>query len=161
MSRPMPPPTLAADLSRLTARELSLPSRLRYLALLLSSSVMTTIALALLITESGLPTRTFAALGAVAAIGGVWVAFSIWVLTYRRPLMGRHRIIAARLAVVFCAGFLCGCVWVGLSIGAPAAFGAAALASGMLAIAIGGLVRANRQLARLVRRRDELVRRER
>ena len=63
MTHPTPPTSLADDLRQLTALELSLRSRLWYVALLLAASTMSAIVIALLVTEPALPTRTSVALG--------------------------------------------------------------------------------------------------
>jgi len=115
MTHPTPPATLANDLRQLTALELSLPSRLRYVALLLGASTMSAIVIALLVTEPKLPVRTSVALGVMAVIGVSWIVFAAWVLTRKRVLLGSHRIIAGRLAVVFSAVFVIGALSVGLT----------------------------------------------
>lgn len=158
MPHPAAPSALVDDLRQLTARELSLPSRLRYVALLLAASATTAIAMALLLTESRLPPRTSIALAAVAAIGVSWVAFAAWVLTRRRLLLGRHRIVAGRMAVAFSALFAIGAVAVGRSTANPSAFAAAAMGGVMLVIAVFLWLRARRQYAHLSKRRDELER---
>ena len=68
------------DLRRLTVLELSLPARLRYVALLLGASALTAVVSALLLTEPELPLRTTIALGVMTAIGLSWMAFAAWVL---------------------------------------------------------------------------------
>ena len=76
MTTHTPPPTLAADLRRLTVLELSLPARMGYIALLLAASTMTVIVTALLLTEEGLPRRASIALAVMAVIGLSWMAFA-------------------------------------------------------------------------------------
>jgi hypothetical protein len=61
-----PPLSLADDLRRLTASELSWPARLGYVALLLAASTMTVIVSALLLTEPSLPLRASIALGVMS-----------------------------------------------------------------------------------------------
>jgi len=158
MTHPTPPATLANDLRQLTALELSLPSRLRYVALLLGASTMSAIVIALLVTESKLPVRTSVALGVMAVIGVSWIVFAAWVLTRKRVLLGSHRIIAGRLAVVFSAVFVIGALSVGLTTSQSSPFAAAAMGAVMLSVAVTMLARAKRQFVQLSKRRDELQR---
>jgi hypothetical protein len=158
MTHPTPPATLADDLRQLTALELSLPSRLRYVALLLAASAMSAIVIALLVTEPSLPMRTSMALGVMAIIGVSWMIFAAWVLTRTRLLLGSHRIVAGRLAVAFSTVFVIGAVAVGLTTSNASPFAAAAMGAVMLSVAVAMLARAKRQFAQLSRRRDELQR---
>ena len=158
MTHPTPPATLANDLRQLTALELSLPSRLRYVALLLGASTMSAIVIALLVTEPKLPVRTSVALGVMAVIGVSWIVFAAWVLTRKRVLLGSHRIIAGRLAVVFSAVFVIGALSVGLTTSQASPFAAAAMGAVMLSVAVTMLARAKRQFVQLSKRRDELQR---
>jgi membrane associated rhomboid family serine protease len=156
MPIPTPPSSLADDLRQLTARELSLPSRLRYVGLLLAASTMTAMVTALLLTEPALPKRTSIALGVAALIGVTWMVFAIWVLTRKRVLLGSHRIVAGRLAITFSTVFVIGAVFVGFATSSNAAFAAAAMGALMLAVAMTMLIRARRRFAELSTRRDEL-----
>jgi hypothetical protein len=153
-----PPPALAEDLRRLTAQELSLPSRLRYVGLLLAASTMTAVVTALLLTEPRLPNRTAIALVVAALIGVAWMAFATWVLTRKRVLLGAHRIIAGRLAITCSTVFMIGAVFVGVVTSSNAALAAAAMGALMLAVAVMMLIRARRRFAELSKRRDELER---
>jgi hypothetical protein len=156
MTRSTPPASLADELRRLTALELSLPSRLRYVALLLAASAMTAIVMALLLTEPALPMRTSVALGTLAAIGGSWTIFAAWVLARKRVLLGSHRLVAGRLAVAFSTVFVIGALAVGLVTSQASAFAAAGMGVVMLSVAVTMLVRAKRRFAQLSNRRDEL-----
>jgi hypothetical protein len=158
MTHPTPPATLADDLRQLTALELSLSSRLRYVALLLAASAMSAIVIALLVTEPRLPMRTSMALGVMAVIGVSWMIFAAWVLTRKRVLLGSHRIVAGRLAVVFSVVFVIGAVAVGLTTSKASPYAAAAIGAVMLSVAVTILARAKRQFAQLSKRRDELQR---
>lgn len=158
MAPPSPPVALTDDLRRLTALELSLPSRLRYLALLLAASAMTAIVIALLVTEPGLPTRTSVALGVMAVMGASWMTFAAWVLTRKRVLLGSHRIVAGRLAVIFSMVFVLGALSVGLTTSSGSPFMAAAIGAVMLSVAVTVFARAKRQFDHLSKRRDELQR---
>ena len=73
-------------------------------------------------------------------------------------LLGAHRLVAARLAVVFSTMFVIGALSVGLTMSKASSFVAAALGAVMLSVAMVMLARAKRQFARLSRRRDELQR---
>ena len=158
MRHPVPPAAVLQELRGLTATELSLPSRLRYVCLLLIASTMTAIVTALLLTEPELPTRTSSALAMLAVIGATWVAFATWVLTRRRALLGSHRIIAGRLSVVFSSVFTIGALALGFAQSSAAAFVAAAMGAVMVAVAVAMLVRARRRFASLSKRRAELER---
>lgn len=158
MTAHLPPPTLAAELRRLTQLELSPRARAGYVALLLASAAMTAIVGALLLTERGLPPRTQIAFATLAAIGLGWIAFASWVLTHTRILLGRQRVVASRMAVLFAAVFTAGALVVGVTTGQPAAFAAAGLGLGMLALAGAQLVRARRRFAELSSRRAALER---
>ena len=152
------PSTLAAELHRLTAAELSLPSRLRYVALLLFASTMTALAGALWLTEPALPRRTAVAFAGMVVIGLGWMSFAAWVLTHKRILLAGHRIVAGRLSVSACAAFAAGSLAVGLSTGRPAAWAATGLGVFMLIVAIVLLRRAQNAFARLQDRRKALER---
>ena len=158
MTRLTPPATLADDLRQLTALELSLPSRLRYVALLLAASAMSAIVIALLVMEPRLPLRTSIALGVMAVIGVSWMIFAAWVLTRKRVLLGRHRIVGGRLAVAFSTVFVIGAVAVGWTTSNASPYAAAAMGAVMLSVAVTMLARAKRQYAQLSKRRDELQR---
>jgi hypothetical protein len=152
------PPALAAELRRLTEAELSLPARVGYVALLLVSAAMSAVSASLGLTEPGLPLRTRIAFAAMTAIGLGWVAFAAWVLTHKRILYARHRIVAGRMSVAFTAAFLAGSLVVGLTTSQRAAFAAAALGVVMLGVAIWVLLRARAAYGRLQERRAALER---
>ena len=73
---------------------------------------MTVIVSALLLTEPSLPLRASIALGVMSLIGLSWMGFAVWVLT-ERILLGRHRIVAGRMAVGFTTVFCIGAFAVG------------------------------------------------
>ena len=153
-----PPPALVDDLRRITASELSRPARIGYVSLALAASTMTVIVTALLLTEPSLPLRASIALGVLAVIGVSWVAFALWVLTRRRILLGRHRVVAGRMAVGFSAVLCIGALAVGYATSSRSAFAAAAMGVLMILIATVMLVRARRTVEQLSKRRDELER---
>jgi hypothetical protein len=158
MTHHTPPSTLADELRSLTVSELSLPARLRYVGLLLAASTMTAIVSALWLTEPALPRRTSIALVVLAAMGVSWMAFAAWVLTRKRILLGRHRIVAGRLAVSFSTIFVAGALVIGAATGKASAFAAAGLGVLMVAIATAMLIRAGRAYTQLSKRRDTLER---
>ena len=147
---------LVEDLRRLTASELSLTARRGYVGLLLAAATMTVIVTALLVTEPSLPLRASIALGVLAAIGLSWVSFAVWVLSNRRILFGRHRVVAGRMAVGFSVVFCVGALAVGYATSSRSAFVAAAMGALMIVFATGMLVRARHRVAELSKRRDEL-----
>ena len=150
------PPT--ADLRRLLDAELSLRSRLGYVALLLASAAMTAVIMSLWLTEPTLPTRTAVAFAVLTLIGLSWIVFSGWVLTRRRPLFGRDGLVAGRMAVTFTSAFVVGTLAVGYSSGGAAPYAAFAMGLVLLAVAVAALVRARHNVARLTTRREALER---
>ncbi len=147
-----------SSVRRLVNAELSVASRMGYVALGLAAAIMTAIVASLWMTEPSLPARTQIAFGAMVGIGLSWVGFATWVLTHRRPLLADHRIVAGRMAVTFTSLFVIGAVVLGLASGGSAPYAAAALGVAMLAIAIVLLVRAHRVSTRLRERRAALER---
>jgi hypothetical protein len=150
------PPLL--DLPRLLDAELSRPSRFRHVALLLASITMAIIVASLWLTEPALPTRTQVAFGLMIVIGLSWAGFALWVLTARRPLLGRDSIVAGRMAALFTTMFIAGALTIGYVSGGTAPFAAAAMGLGLLAAAVALLVRAHRRVAGLTTRREALER---
>jgi hypothetical protein len=157
-SRPALPAESAAALQRLLDTELSLPSRLGYVALLLAALTMTGVVTTLWATEPVLPARAHIGFALIVAIGSSWVIFAIWALTHRRILFARHQIVAGRMAVTFTTVFLLGTLVVGYGTGRPEAYKATAVGILLLGVAVVVLVRAERAFARLVSRRDALAR---
>ena len=156
MTHHTPPPALAADLRRLTVLELSLPARLRYVALLLGAAAMTAIVSALLLTEPELPLRTSIAFAVMTVIGLSWMAFAAWVLMHKRILLGQQRVVAGRMALVFCSVFVVGTLLIGYQTGNPSALSAAGLGLVMLLVALTIFIRAKRSFAQLSKRREVL-----
>ena len=146
------------DVQRLLDAELSFRSRLGYVALLLGSLAMATLAGALWLTEPVLPFRTQAAFALMIVIGLSWVVFSAWVLRYRRVLYARQHIVAGRMAVTFTSLFVVSALAIGYGSGKDAAYAAAALGGVMLIAAVLMLQRGHREFNRLAERRDGLAR---
>jgi hypothetical protein len=154
----IPDPPATAALHRLVAAELSLPSRLGYVALLLAAAMMTTVVGALWITEPMLRLRTQLAFAVMIAIGLSWTVFAIWALRNRRPLFARQAIVAGRMALTFTSLFLIGAVVAARMAGGAAAYLAAAVGVIMVVAAAGLLWRAHRRSRRLLDRRAALER---
>jgi len=152
---------LIVPLERLRAladAELSVPARLAHVALLLVSSAFTVALGSLWATEPSLPTRTHAAFGVLLVIGVSWSIYAIWVLTQRRVLLARQRVIAGRMAVTFSATFTLGAALVGVSTGRSAGFAAAVLGVVMFIVVFALLARARRRFDALAARRAMLER---
>jgi hypothetical protein len=154
----LPDPGMALDLERLARTELSSSARLRYVGLGLVSSAMTIVVMSLWLTEPALPTRTAVAFAVLAAIGIGWVAFSVWVLSVRRVMLARQRLVAGRLAVLFAAAFAGGCLVLVAAGATPAAGPAALMGLGLLGVALVVWRRARNAHARLLARKDALER---
>jgi hypothetical protein len=154
----VPDPSMVAGLERLARTELSLAARLAHVLLALVASAMTIVMVSLLLTEPVLPARTATAFVLLALIGGGWMAYSGWVLTARRVMLARQRVVAGRLAVAFTAVFAGGCAALALVGGAPAAWPAGAMGGGLFLVALVRWRRAATPHARLLARRDRLER---
>jgi hypothetical protein len=152
------PPLTPDTLRHLLDAELSLKARLAHVALLIAAGLGTAALLSLWLTEPGLPARTHAAFVVLVAMNVSWSLYALRVLTRRRVLFARHRIIAGRMAVTFTSVFLAGAIAMGVTTGAAAAVLAAGLGVVMLAAAVALLARAHRAHARLTTRRLELER---
>jgi len=152
------PLSLDAELQHLTARLLSPRSRYGHVTLLLVALMMCVLLGALLATESDLPGRTQAALAVMLGIGASWVAYALWVLRNRRPLLGNHRIVAGWMAVAFTTLFLAGALAMTITADGTIFPVAAAAGAAMLALAVAVLIQAYRHVARLHARRRELER---
>ena len=140
------------DMQRRAARELALPSRLGYTALLVAALAVAGVTGSLWATEPSLPARTQAAFAACVAIGLSWAGFAAWVLTRRRVLFANHRVYAARLATAFSGVFVAGAALLRDRLG----MGAVSTAAVMFVIACAALVLAHRRYAQLVERRRAL-----
>jgi hypothetical protein len=152
------PPAMTAELLRLADTELSLRSRLGYVALLLAALMMTSVVGSLWLTEPSLPRRAHAGFALMTVIGISWVVFAIRVLTHRRVLLARHGIVAGRMAVTFTSVFVLGALVAIFAAGGAAAYAATATGVVMLGAAIVLLRRAQQTFARLTERRDVLAR---
>ena len=159
LTRNLPSAPSASSARALMHGELSTLARFGHVALLLVAAAMTLAVGSLWATEPSLPVRTHVAFAAIVLIGSAWVVYATWTLSSRRPLLGRHRVVAGRMAVTFTSVFVIGCVLTAMTTGHPAGYAAAGLGGLMLAVAVWLLVRARREVARLTARRAEIERR--
>jgi hypothetical protein len=159
-STPMPSvATVPPSLRSLLQAELALPSRLGYTLLLLAALGATGVFVLLLLTEPALPLRTRVAFGGGALIGLAWASVAAWVLTRRRVLYARHRVVATRLAVVVTAASTLG-AWSLTRGGDAAPLGMAAVWTGatLLLLTTVAHVQAMRRVTELEQRRMVLER---
>jgi hypothetical protein len=146
------------DLRPLLDKELSRPSRVAHLVLLMASLTMTVVAASLWWSEPVLPARTEVAFAVMTLIGLSWAAFAGWVLTARRVLLGRDGVLAGRMAVVFTTTFVAGALTLGYTNGGVAPYAAAVMGLALLAAAVALLIRAQRRVVHLTARREALER---
>jgi hypothetical protein len=126
-------------------REVAMPSRLRYSALLTASVIVGTGVASLLLTEPALPPRTQWAFGGIVVCAVVWTAYATWVLMRRRVLFGRQRVMAARMACVFAVLAFGGSLAVRAQIGV----GGVITAGVLVLVAVALFVAARRHVGRL------------
>lgn len=153
-------PDVPEELERALAAATSLPARLRHLAAGLAGGGGAALLAVLWATEPHpLPARTRAAFAGLIAVGLTWSAVAGWVLTRRRPLFARDRVLGARLALA--ASALTGAAGTALAAaraGAPAA-SAAALAGAVPVTAAALLLARARARRRALERQREALRR--
>ena len=95
------------QVQEMARRELSTPTRIGYLLLLMFTLMGAGLIGTLWLTEPGpLPLRTQVAFGLLVAINLSWSALFGWVLTQRKVLFAIHSVIAGWMAVAFCSVFL-------------------------------------------------------
>lgn len=139
-------------------KQLSTPARIGYTLLLLTGVAAVGLIGSLWATEPGpLPTETHVAFALIVAINLSWAAFSAWVLSQRKVLYAKHRVIAGWMAVTFCTGFLligATVAWQRDNVNALVLIGVVGIAQ--LAVAGKLLQRAKRRRSALLARRDEL-----
>jgi hypothetical protein len=153
------PGVSVAQIQRMMAAELSLRTRVGYVALLLAALAMAVMVGSLWLTEPSLPLRAQVAFALIVGIALSWVAHAGRVLTSRRVLLAAHQVVAARMAVGFSLVFVAGMIAIALwDSGRAASVASVAAPSGtvMLAAALFLLVRARRRYAYLQERRVTL-----
>jgi hypothetical protein len=157
-SRPIESPRPSvADIQRLAAAQLSLPSRLGHVLLLMLSSIVAAAVGSLWATEPGLPMRTHIAFALIVSIAVAWATFSLWVLARRRVLFGADRVLAAARGMTFSALGAAGMgalAYLG-EVGRGAYLGALVQIV-ICAVAVVLFIRARRRVAALSRRRQEV-----
>lgn len=148
------------ELGRALAAEVSLRSRMRHVAVGLAGGCGAALIAVLWATEPDpLPARTQAGFAGLIAVGLAWTAFSGWVLSRRRPLFARDRVLGARLAlVVTTLTSVAGVALAAVRGTAAGALGTAVV--GVILIAAAGLLlaRAHSRRRELLRLRDALQR---
>jgi hypothetical protein len=151
------PKVTVADIQQFAAAQLSLPSRMGHVALLVVSLTMAVAVGSLWATEPSLATRTRIAFAVLVSLNLGWAVFATWVLARRRVLLGTDRVVAATMALGFstvcAAGMLAVGYWGG--VGTPA-YTAALVESPLCIVAAMLLVRARRRVDALRRRQREL-----
>jgi hypothetical protein len=159
--RPQPsidsPRPSVADIQRLAAAQLSLPSRMGHVLLLVVSVMMAAAIVSLWATEPSLPRRTHVAFAVIVSAALAWAIFALWVLARRRVLFGADRVLAARMGLTFSAVGAVGMGALGYwgEVGQGAYLGAVVQAA-LCGVALVLLVRAQRHVAALARRRREI-----
>ena len=141
---------------RIADAELSSAPRIAHGALLAAALTMTLVVVSLGLTEPDLPLRTTLAFAVLSAIGAGWTGYAIWVLTQRRVLYARQRVVAGWLAVTFTTTFTIGALATGVLADIPAGFVAAGLGMALMAAAAILLLRARRRLSELTMRLAQL-----
>ncbi|GHF99402.1 MULTISPECIES: transmembrane transport protein [Amycolatopsis] len=146
------------ELERALAAEVSLRSRMRHVAVGLAGGCGAALLTVLWVTEPHpLPARTQAAFAGLIAVGLAWAAFAGWVLSRRRPLFARDRVLGARLALAASAVTGAAGTAVAAARGTTAELLATALTGGVLVAAAGLLLaRAHARRRALLRLRDTL-----
>jgi hypothetical protein len=141
---------------RLADTELSPASRIGHGALLAAALAMTVVVVSLGLTEPDLPHRAGVAFAVLAAIGAGWTGYATWVLTQRRVLFARQRVVAGWLAMTFTSIFTLGAFVFGFAADEPAGFVAGGLGLTLMAAALFILSRARQRLAALTERMRRL-----
>ncbi|HEU5021184.1 MAG TPA: hypothetical protein VFT60_04815 [Bryobacteraceae bacterium] len=153
-----PDPSIVAALGQLARTELSLRARLGHVLLALVASAMTILVVSLWLTEPALPRRTAAAFAVLTVIGLGWAGYSLWVLSARRVMLARQRVVAGRLAVAFTAAFAAGCIVLNFTARLDAGWPAVAMSLTLLAVAAIVWRRAEAAHSSLLARRGRLER---
>jgi hypothetical protein len=139
-------------------RELSTPTRVGYLLMLLVTLLAAGLVGMLWLTEPrSLPVRTHLAFSALVAINLAWAALSGWVVTRRKVLFAAHNVIAGWMAVTFCTVFLASGIVIAMVRMNLLALVAVVLVGGaQLFAAVAVLIHARRRRRQLLSRRSEL-----
>jgi hypothetical protein len=147
------------QVQEMARRELSMPTRIGYLLLLMLTLMGAGLISTLWITEPGpLPLRTQVAFGLLVTINLAWSVLFGWVLTQRKVLFAVHNVIAAWMAVAFCSVFLLAGLaigWMRMNSTALVLVGVVGLVQLLAAIIM--LKRSRRRRRELLARRDVLA----
>ncbi|MFI6576336.1 transmembrane transport protein [Nocardiopsis sp. NPDC050513] len=148
------------ELDRVLAAEVSLGSRMRHLAVGLAGACGAALVAVLWATEPHpLPVRTQVAFAGLVAVGLAWAVFSGWVLTRRRPLFARDRVLGARLALAVTVVTGAAGTALAAARATPTEALTVAVVGAALAVAAGAvLLRARHRRRELLRLRDALRR---
>jgi hypothetical protein len=159
MTRIEPASLTIEQVQDMVRRELSAPTRIGYMLMLLITLTGACLVATLWLTEPApLPTRTHVAFAALVAINAVWSVLFSWVLIQRKVLFAAHRVIAGWMALVFCGGFLIAGLMISMMRGSVTGMIAVGLVgSAQIAVAILMLRRARRHRRQLLARREELI----
>ncbi|AZM58818.1 MULTISPECIES: transmembrane transport protein [unclassified Streptomyces] len=145
-------------LERVLATEVSLRSRLRHVAVGLAGGCGAAVIAVLWATEPHAPPpRTRVVFAGLIAVGLAWAVFAGWVLSRRRPLFARDRVLSARIALA--ATVVTASAGVALAAVRGGTAGLVATTTGgvvLTAAAMITLVRARRRRRELLRLRDAL-----
>jgi hypothetical protein len=141
---------------RIAAAQLSLGPRIAHGALLAAALAMTVVLASLWLTEPDLPLRTRAAFAVLAAIGALWSGYAAWVLTARRVLFARQRVVAGWLALAFTTIFTSGAFAIAGVTHFPAGWAAGALGLGLIGVSALVLRQAKTRLADLLNNKRTL-----
>lgn len=156
--QPAPADAVPEALRALLERELAPAARYAHVALFLLAAAAGVALASLWLTEPALPARTQAAFAVLLAIDVGWCGYAQWALRHRRVLYARHRLVATRLAMAFCAVYSVGAFALAVLAGVAAGWPAGLLGLGLTAAAAAMHARAGRYYAGLQRRREELER---
>jgi O-antigen/teichoic acid export membrane protein len=152
-----PAPEHVARLKARVLHEASPRGRLGQVALLLASLSMSSVIVALWVTEPALPPRTQGAFAVLTFIGLSWAVYAVWTLSARRVLLARQRVVATTMSVAYTTVFTVGAAVIWLGAGIAAAGWAVAAGLVMLAVALALWIRARAGAARLAQRCADLA----
>lgn len=148
----------AREIRENLAKALSTRSRVFYTLVLLFDLAAAIVVGSLWLTEPSLPQRTQIAFGLMLAAALTWSGFLLWTLTRRTVMLAFHRLIAGRIAVLFCSLFTLGFLALGLTQAnlRAAGFSAAGMGGLLLLLASALLLTAQRRYRELITRRHQL-----
>lgn len=150
----------AEEVRQSLASKLSTRSRVFYTLVLLFDLGTAAVVGSLWLTEPTLPPRTQIAFGLMLVAALTWSGFLLWTLTRRTVMLAWHRVVAGRIAVLFCSIFTLGFLALGLTQPDVRAVGFSASGMGgvFLLVAVVLLVTAQRRYRKLTARRHHLER---